>query len=533
MRRQLDFAFLLLIAVLVSFCSMGYELLIVRFLSTISSDSVMSQSLTIGLFLLSLGIGAYVYTLFKARSLWATLATIELVISIIAAMALPALALMSLFVKQPVKFIFTAQLVTVMIGTLSGLELPALIDLATPFSKRAFGWVLAANYVGSLIASIVLPMHLIPAAGLNVSSWILALLTALAATLMLARTGTFRLHPRLILLVIAVLLPPYLVKHKAPFDQFYLKSYYYLPPSNLSIEEIKTTITSQRFLPNVLRFSTPYQDIDIASDNLEMFGAERTHGFHLFIDERNQFGSATEQIYHDTMVHGAINMAKWIPKKVLIIGGGDGLIAHELLKYNEIESIRQIELDPQMIQLALKFKPLRALNKGSFLDPRVKVVYGDGFSMLRTMREQFDAIFVDLPHPVTVDLARLYSVEFYKFIHARLNPKGFLIFDFPFDGLVKTDTGSQTNVHAVEAVVAAVRQAGFPSYRAIGSWESFLLATPEKRELEFDYEKLAPLVTTQSAFNIVPYELPPQPEHVQPNSVFKPVVLKIRLDGAS
>ncbi|RYZ73010.1 MAG: hypothetical protein EOP05_10435, partial [Proteobacteria bacterium] len=259
-------------------------------------------------------------------------------------------------------------------------------------------------------------------------------------------------------------------------------------------------------------------------------GGQNTNGFHLFIDQRNQFGSDTERIYHDTMIHGAINLAKNIPEKVLIIGGGDGLLVRELLKYPEVKSITLIELDPKMIDLANTYKPLTDINGHSLKDPRVHVEVADGFSWLRKNRQIFDSIIIDLPHPVSVDLSRLYSIEFYKFVRARLSDTGYMVFDFPFDGLLKTAQGKPGNLKTIASILSAVTSAGFGSYRGFGTWESFLIATPEKKTLDFDYPTLDPRIANISAFNMTELTLP-ELQQTAPNSIFKPVVLKTRLDG--
>jgi spermidine synthase len=466
MLPALEFIYVLLISALVAFCSMGYELLIARFLSSISSDAVVSQSITVGTFLLSLGFGAYLYGRRK-RDPWKLLLWVEIAVALIACVALPLMAYASIYIHNTMTLIFTMQVVSILIGTLSGLELPALIEAGRPASAKSFGWVLASNYIGSLIASITLPLVFIPNLGIYTAGWVLALFSALAASMAFLRRFNFKPQLAYPLIALTIALPPWLNSKRDAFEQFYLKSYYYMAPSSLGVKQLQDTLKAHGSVPDVIRYSTPYQEIDIVAEDLEMFGGHWLNAFHIFIDQRNQFGTKTERIYHDSMVHGAINLAKEIPKDVLIIGGGDGLIARELLKYPEIKSIHLVELDPMMIELANNYVPLRDINGRALQNPRVSVETADGFAWLRKSTRKFDAIFVDLPHPVSVDLSRLYSLEFYSFVRARLSDQGFLIFDFPFDGLLKTASADGHDNKTVSAILNAVEAAGFKSRQAL------------------------------------------------------------------
>ncbi|MES2964088.1 MAG: hypothetical protein V4760_09380 [Bdellovibrionota bacterium] len=526
MRRSFDFIFILLIAGLLSFCSMGYELLLARLLGSLTSDAVLAQSLTVGCFLLALGLGAWTYGKAKPKSEWTFLANLEIVLAIVAAVALPLLAISSMSTSRGTRFIVAAQVITVIIGFLSGAELPALISAARNYSRRAFGWVLAANYLGALCVSILLPRFLVPAFGLYMLSWVFALLTALAAGLVFLRSMRFNPSLRWPGLIIALILPPLFARHHDDFEQFYLKSFYYVGSSSLMPAELQETLSAHRHLPRIRRYSSPYQEIDIVEDDQEAYGMPKSGDFHLFIDQRYQFGSHTEPVYHDTMVHGAINLARTKPATVLVIGGGDGLVAKELLEYPEVKSITLVELDAAVIRLAKDYPPLRALNRGALEDPRLHVVIADGFEWLRRGGEGFDAIFIDLPHPNSIDLSRLYSVEFYEFTKRRLNDGGFVIVDFPASSVLK---GSARDAEMSTVIAETLRAAGFGSVAAFGFWESFFIASASSREFQFDYESLDPYVSDVAAFNFALVDVPRRPVRI--NSIFKPKVLKVRLDG--
>ena len=524
MSRASSLIFIFVVTLAVAFCGIGYELLIIRLLTSLSGDSVLSQSLTAGCFLLALGIGAFLYGKWRRSFSWEFLIWIEISITFIAIFALPIIGVVSIYVHSPTKLVIGAQSITLILGTLCGFELPALMEAAKPWTRKWFGGVLAANYIGALAGAIVVPLILLPFAGLYLSAWILSLISAATAVVIFIRQARFKPRWIWIPLFTALFFPGLATRYQDAFEQFYLKSYYYVAPGEFSLKNLRETLRDHAYLPRVQRFSTPYQDIDIVKDDLRFFGFETSDNFHLFIDQHKQFGSSTESIYHDTIVHGSLNLARSVPGDVLIIGGGDGLMVREFLKYPEVKSITLVELDPEMIRLAKDYLPLMNLNQNSLSSPKVHVELADGFTWLRDTHRQFDAIFVDLPHPVSTDLSRLYSYEFYHFVRRRLSAKGFLVFDFPVDGILKSSPPGTNNRRALIATLKAIDSAGFKSVAAFGSWESFLIAKSEPFEFKFDYDLLSAHVGDSSIFNLTLRK--PIETTGEANSIFKPVVLK-------
>jgi spermidine synthase len=524
MSRAFKLTFVLAIAAVVSFCGMGYELLVIRLLSGVSGDSVFSQSATAGCFLLALGFGAFLYGRWIRSFSWLILIRVETALSIIAVVSLPIISMMSIYVTSKPRLILYSQLITFVIGTLSGFELPALMDAAKGLTNRWFGSVLAANYFGALAASIAIPLWLLPMSGIYFCGWSLALLSSMVACGVFFRRASFKPQIFWAPLALSIFLPSYAARYQGQFEQFYLKSFYYAAPASFTLQNLRSTLLTHQSLPTVRRFSTPYQDIDIVKDDFRIFGYDSSENFHLFIDQHKQFGSVTETIYHDTIIHGGINLAAHVPEEILIIGGGDGLMVRELLKYPEVKAITLVELDPEMIHLAKDYAPLRQLNADSLRSTKVKIEIADGFTYMRDQSKTFDAIFIDLPHPISTDLSRLYSFEFYSFVIRRLKPHGFMILDFPFDGIVKSSPPGSNNREAARHVYSAIQQAGFSSNAVFGSWETFLIARAEPSQFHFDYETLSPHVKDASVFNLTLMNL--HEPVVTPNTIFKPITLK-------
>ena len=113
--------------------------------------------------------------------------------------------------------------------------------------------------------------------------------------------------------------------------------------------------------------------------------------------------AAEEAVHYALLEHPA-------PRHVLLIGGGvNGSIA-QALKHPTIERIDYVELDPMLVSIARQFFPEKS---ASFSDPRVHVHYADGRHYLKTAKEKFDVIIVNLPDPQTAQLNRFYTREFF------------------------------------------------------------------------------------------------------------------------
>lgn len=112
--------------------------------------------------------------------------------------------------------------------------------------------------------------------------------------------------------------------------------------------------------------------------------------------------------------------------RVLVLGGGDGLAAREVLRYRDVASVTVVELDPGVVRLARTDPMLSALNAGAYEDPRLGVVTQDAFRWLRgpAARDRFDVIVSDLPNPGITPSTKLYSQEFYGLAARALRPGG-------------------------------------------------------------------------------------------------------------
>ena len=129
----------------------------------------------------------------------------------------------------------------------------------------------------------------------------------------------------------------------------------------------------------------------------------------MYLNGHIQFSSTDEVRYHESLVHPAVISAFQPVKNVLVLGGGDGLAVRELLKYQSIEKIDLVDIDPAITKLAKERNDLVSLNQGSLLSPKVNIFHQDAMMYLRDSTQVYDVILIDLPDPNSEPLCKLYS----------------------------------------------------------------------------------------------------------------------------
>jgi spermidine synthase len=208
----------------------------------------------------------------------------------------------------------------------------------------------------------------------------------------------------------------------------------------LSARDIETTSRQRLYSDPIIAYRhTAYQEIVVT---------RRGNDMRLYLDGGLQFSTRDEYRYTESLVYPALGGGA---HSVLVLGGGDGLAARELLRQPGVDKIVQVELDSAVIELART--TMREANGGSLDNPRVKVVIDDAMTWLRGPDVgRFDAIIVDLPDPDTPVLGRLYSTEFYALAGHALAP----------DGLMVVQAGSPfSTATAFWRTVATIQAAGY------------------------------------------------------------------------
>ena len=146
-----------------------------------------------------------------------------------------------------------------------------------------------------------------------------------------------------------------------------------------------------------------------------------SYGLCLILNGKMQSSEKDEHIYHEALVHPAM-LANLSPKKVLIVGGGEGAALREVLRHN-VENVLMIDIDEEVVQGCKRYLP--EWNAGSFEDQRVTVTYQDAREYLEETEDKFDVIIIDISEPVKEGPSYLlYTSEFYKTVYNALTENG-------------------------------------------------------------------------------------------------------------
>lgn len=208
-----------------------------------------------------------------------------------------------------------------------------------------------------------------------------------------------------------------------------------------------------------------------------------------------QFSSFEEHLYHhaiaDWPMEGLLERDRL---KVLVLGGGDGLVVRNLLKYSNIDSIVLLDIDAAVVELAKTQPDLVALNESSFHSPKVKIIIGDAFLEIPKFTETFDYIIADFPDPHIPVLGKLHTVEFYSTLADILTPDGYVVFEAP------------NVVHTREAYSCIVRTLGQVFKNVLGYSELI----PSFGELGFVIASRTTILSPSAKAKEIPLsELPP------------------------
>lgn len=176
-----------------------------------------------------------------------------------------------------------------------------------------------------------------------------------------------------------------------------------------------TSVYGFWFRKRLLEKHTKYQYLELL-ESADMGRTLRLDGC-LMTAEKEEF------FYHEGLVHPAL-LSHPNPQKALIIGGGDGGALEELLKHDTLESATLVDLDGEVIEVSKQY--LQSINKGSFDHPKATIKVGDGAEFVRTTKERFDVVLLDLTDPET-PAGPLYTEEFFAACKKILTPSGAIV----------------------------------------------------------------------------------------------------------
>jgi spermidine synthase len=292
------------------------------------------------------------------------------------------------------------------IGILVGVEIPILLRiLKDRFEFKDFvSKVFTFDYIGALFASILFPLVLVPYLGLVKSSFLFGILNILVAIWVL-----------------------YAIKEDVPASKFHKISaitvLIFLMFGFVYSEKIINFSEDNSYQGKIIfSQSTPYQRIVIT---------KQADDLRLFLNSNLQFSSYDEYRYHEALVH-PIMSAISNPRRVLIIGGGDGLALREVLKYKSVETVTLVDLDPEMTKLFSSNEILTNLNQKSLLSSKLTIINRDAFLWLREIQKnnqqiKYDAVIIDVPDPSNFSVGKLYSLTFFKLLHQVTHQKSLVV----------------------------------------------------------------------------------------------------------
>ena len=446
MKKENASQLLLLTAVFViATCGLIYELVAGTLASYLLGDSITQFSTIIGIYLFAMGIGSYLSKYFSSHLLsW--FIRIELILGLVGGFSA---AILFLVFPLAASFRIVLYALVVITGVLVGLEIPLLMLILK--DKLAFkdlvSRVFTFDYIGALLASLIFPLLLVPHLGLIRTSLFFGIMNAAVGWYLAASfKKDLRSHGSLQRAAVVIILLQVVAFAYSEKIMSYSESL------NYSDKIIYST-------------STPYQRIAITRNKREM---------RLFLNGNLQFSSADEYRYHEALVHPALSSVENL-RSVLILGGGDGLAAREILKYPSVQKIMLVDLDPAMTRLFSSQDVLTKLNKHSLLNKKLSVINQDAFTWLKNNHTIYDAIVVDFPDPSNFSVGKLYTNTFYKLLIRSLSREGIAVIQ---------STSPYVAPKSFWCIDATLRSAGFftkPYHNMVpsfGDW-GYILAMPD------------------------------------------------------
>jgi spermidine synthase len=466
-QARLERAVLYLSMFVMGGCGLAYEYTLSKLSSDLLGNSARQWAIIIGVMMFFMGVGADLQKYLRARNLIDKLIVAEIALGLIGGFG-PVLLLYT-YVAYLEAYVAVQYLLIAAIGLLIGIEIPLLmrinaglpspaaapggaapqlsiqegaaLESADAAEDRALrfnlGGILKMDYIGALAGALAWTFVLPRLYTMTTGAFVLGLLNLLAAATALVYFRRRAAHPAALAAAVAAGVAALVV-------------------GLLAGDGWASAAEQRLYRDRVVQVeTTPFQHIVVTRS-----AAGETA---LYLNGHLQLHSSDEHIYHENLVHPAMSIAPH-PRRVLILGGGDGLALREVLRYGAVESVTLVDIDPAMTQLAAENPYLTALNEGSLRDarvrvadhdavsqgaplppfegglapatsrrdpapaaeslPRIHVLNMDAVKLLESAPGLYDAIIVDFPDPNAADLSKLYTREVYGMVRAKLSAEG-------------------------------------------------------------------------------------------------------------
>lgn len=381
----------------VATCGLIYELICGTLASYLLGDSVTQFSTVIGVYLFAMGIGSFL-SRYVQHNVLSLFIRIEYLIGLVGGSTA---ALLFVLFAQVTSFRIPLYTLLVIIGTMVGLEIPLMLRILKGRLefKELVSKVFTFDYIGALAASLLFPLVLVPRLGLVRSGFLFGIINAavgLAAVEVLRRD-----------------LPGVRSLRASGWATIAL-----LLVGFVTADRILTFSEKANYVDDVIyAHSSPYQRVVLTRS---------TNDLRLYLNGNLQFSSRDEYRYHEALVHAGLARLPQA-RNVLILGGGDGLAAREVLRYPQIEHITLVDLDPAVTRLFSQQENLSELNGHSLTSPKLRLINADAFTWLREQHEVFDFIIADFPDPSNFSVGKLYTTAFFELARSALARDGGIV----------------------------------------------------------------------------------------------------------
>ena len=385
-------------------------------------DSVFQWTIILSLMLFSMGLGSRLSKRFETR-LVETYITLELTLSLVTAFSVLLIYTIMPYTMSIDVIIYGLSIV---VGLLIGMEIPLVTRINEEYEelKTNISGMMENDYYGSLVGGLFFAFIGIRFLGLTYTPFVVGGINLLVALILF--TG-FR----------------NLIARKRRLTIFASSAVVLFLVGLFFSEPIVEHGNQSRFNEKVVYYKqTPYQQITITKWN---------NHHQLYLNEGKQLSTFDEWLYHEPLVHPVMSLTKG-EVDVLVMGAGDGCAVRELLKYNRVRSITLVDLDSMMTTIAREHPIFKKLNQDAFLSKKVKVINRDAFNYLETTDKFFDVIIADFPDPRSVEVNKLYTLEFYKLCHHRLRKHG---------AMITQASSPYYTTHAFRCIEKTIGRAGF------------------------------------------------------------------------
>lgn len=362
-------------------------------------DSVFQWTIILSLMLFSMGLGSRCSRWIKSN-LEEWFIGIEFTLSVLTSLSSGFVYLLMPHVSNLAPSIY---ILAIVIGLLIGMEIPLVtrINAINSELRTNISEVMEKDYFGALIGGLFFAFIGIRFLGITYTPFVVGAVNLAVALLVFVKFKKFIKKKNLRLLYTYAAAVVVLIAVGLGFS------------SKLVLYANQNLYTGQV----VFNKQTPYQQITITK--------WKEHHW-LYLNQGKQLSTFDEWMYHEPLVHPAMQLAA-NPKNVLVMGAGDGCAIREILKYPNVEKITLVDLDPEMTDVGKNHPILRKVNQDAFWSPKVEVINTDAFTFLEQNNRFFDVIIADFPDPRSIDLSRLYSKEMYNLVYHRLSFNGVFI----------------------------------------------------------------------------------------------------------